>query len=292
MNKLHKALVVIVASLLGVQGAYADTCGKSLTGLFTSFQAQKLCKTFGGSGSLVPSADNTYDVGSSSFGFRTGYFDTSVVTGLVSTTGDVVAGTLNKTVISSGGETAVPASVLSVGSAPRLYLSTQGNLINAFAMAAWGAASNGNNLNFYKTRAASSGAASTIVANNDIIANLDFYGANGTTYSNAARIAVTINGTPGATNDMPGRIDFLTSPDGSATPASVLSLDQAKAAVFTGTVTSSATGSLGWSVVNAANQACNTTCTSACVIGHDSASSAFLACTDATADSCLCAGAN
>lgn len=34
--------------------------------------------------SLIPAADNTYDVGSSSFGWRTGYFDTSVITPLVS----------------------------------------------------------------------------------------------------------------------------------------------------------------------------------------------------------------
>ena len=61
-----------------------------------------------------------------------------------------------------------------------------------------------------------------------------------------------------------------------------------------GTITSSRTTDLGWAVVNAANQACNTTCTSACVVGIDTGSttSAFLACSDATADSCLCAGAS
>ncbi len=61
---------------------------------------------------------------------------------------------------------------------------------------------------------------------------------------------------------------------------------------FDGAITSSATGSLGWHKVNAANQACNTTCTSACVIGMDAGASAFLDCDDATADSCVCAGAS
>lgn len=58
------------------------------------------------------------------------------------------------------------------------------------------------------------------------------------------------------------------------------------------TFTSSRTTDLGWSVVNATNQACNTTCTSACVVGIDNITTAFLACTDATADSCLCAGSS
>lgn len=50
---------------------------------------------------------------------------------------------------------------------------------------------------------------------------------------------------------------------------------------------------IGWSRVNAANQACNTTCSTGCVIGIDTlGTGGFLLCTDATADSCLCAGAS
>jgi hypothetical protein len=60
----------------------------------------------------------------------------------------------------------------------------------------------------------------------------------------------------------------------------------------TGTFTSSATGALGWTVQSATNQACNTTCVSACVVGTDAVTGGFLACTDATADSCLCAGSS
>lgn len=58
------------------------------------------------------------------------------------------------------------------------------------------------------------------------------------------------------------------------------------------TIKSTAASDLGWTVQNAANQACNTTCTTgACVVGLDtSAVGNFLACTDATADTCLCAG--
>lgn len=63
------------------------------------------------------------------------------------------------------------------------------------------------------------------------------------------------------------------------------------------TITSSGTGSIGWSVVVAANTACNTTCTNACVVGFATGAVGTdterpVDCTDATADRCLCAGAN
>ncbi len=62
-------------------------------------------------------------------------------------------------------------------------------------------------------------------------------------------------------------------------------------------ITSSRTTDLGWSVPVAANQACNTTCTSACVVGFDQGTlgavlPSMVSCTDATADDCLCAGPN
>lgn len=49
---------------------------------------------------------------------------------------------------------------------------------------------------------------------------------------------------------------------------------------------------LGWSIQAAANQACNTTCSTACVFGFDTAlgGTDLVSCTDATADRCLCAG--
>lgn len=60
-----------------------------------------------------------------------------------------------------------------------------------------------------------------------------------------------------------------------------------------GKLTSAGTGDFGWTPVNAANQACNTTCTSACIVGLDTAAVGnFLPCTDATADSCVCAGSS
>jgi hypothetical protein len=60
------------------------------------------------------------------------------------------------------------------------------------------------------------------------------------------------------------------------------------------TITSAITTSVGWTPVSAADQACNTTCTSACAFGlgltAGNITGSILACTDATADVCLCLG--
>lgn len=247
-----------------------------------------------------------------------------------------------------------------------------------FAIAARGAANaTPGVMQFFKTRDVADFEGDTIVAANDGLGRFEFWGSTGTNYAKAAQIQVSVSGTPGASNDMGGKIDFLTSPDGSATPASVLLLDQDKTATFAGridlstaaatikggatsfqinnnanslsnllilddgtttlraalkfsnaastivpgatslqfnnnassvanltiadagaitirnTIVSSATADIGWTVQTAANQACNTTCTSGCVFGEDtSVVGTFVACTDATADKCLCAGAS
>ena len=57
----------------------------------------------------------------------------------------------------------------------------------------------------------------------------------------------------------------------------------------TGQLGSDAGSNLGLTGQNAANTACDTTCTHGCIAGFDTGSSVFVACTDATADTCLCA---
>ena len=60
-------------------------------------------------------------------------------------------------------------------------------------------------------------------------------GYNGTTYDTAAEIQISVDGTPGTSNDMPGRIVFLTTPDNTATPVERLRIDSTGALVFKGT---------------------------------------------------------
>jgi len=55
----------------------------------------------------------------------------------------------------------------------------------------------------------------TIVQSGDSLGALAFGGANGTGYNYAASIIAVVDGTPGASNDMPGRLEFRTTADGS-----------------------------------------------------------------------------
>ncbi len=58
----------------------------------------------------------------------------------------------------------------------------------------------------------------TIVQNGDDLGTLFFAGANGTGYDLAASIGAFVDSTPGASNDMPGRLVFSTTADGASSP--------------------------------------------------------------------------
>lgn len=68
-------------------------------------------------------------------------------------------------------------------------------------------------------------------------------------------------------------------------------LKTSSGAVLNGPLTVNQTNNI-WSVVAGANTACNTTCTSACVFGVNTAATEadIVDCASATADECLCAG--
>jgi len=77
---------------------------------------------------------------------------------------------------------------------------------------------------FAKSRSASTGG-STIVQSGDNLGAIYFAGADGTDIiSYAAKINCAVDGTPGA-NDMPGRLTFLTTADGAATPTERMKID-------------------------------------------------------------------
>lgn len=429
-NRMKKLLVLIAAVLIA-QTAHAD-CDSSLGNNFPGNQKNALCATFGSAiaGSLIPGADNTYDVGSSTLGWRTGYFDTSVITPLVNhatslalgiagtaeatltndqlafsgtavtlqsagsliakvdadaqrlitfdassdtaitqtfgdggttaaqtftigsatidtdddaglcltaadtcgptrsayvyltgeqSLGDIVAaapddiflrtgtGGVNRLTIDQAGTATFSGSVLVPGDtfpilngaatfdADVTAYGTPYNSVDSaehFALVGNGAADNGNRVEFLKTRSTGTDA-NTIVVNGDETGAIMFNGASGSAYVRTAAITSRVDGVPGAGNDMPGSLIFSTTPDGSGTITQALKLGQDQAAVFAQTITSTRTTDIGWVPVSAANQACNTTCTFACVTGIDTlGTGGFLACTDATADHCLCAGAS
>lgn len=88
---------------------------------------------------------------------------------------------------------------------------------------------------FFGGRTRGTEASPLIVTNDDDIYNFVFAGWDGTDYAHAAIIAVEVDGTPG-TDDMPGRIVFMTSADGSQTPTEALRLDSNQDATFAGDI--------------------------------------------------------
>lgn len=66
----------------------------------------------------------------------------------------------------------------------------------------------------------------TIVNSGDTLGTINFQGANGSGYDTAAQISAIVNGTPGATTDMPGALIFSTTPDTSATPTERMRIDK------------------------------------------------------------------
>jgi len=81
-------------------------------------------------------------------------------------------------------------------------------------------------INLFKSNNVTNGS-NTLVTNGTYLGAVRFYGANGTTFNQSALIAAAIDGTPGATNDMPARLEFYTSPDGAAAPIERMRIDSA-----------------------------------------------------------------
>jgi hypothetical protein len=119
-----------------------------------------------------------------------------------------------------------------------------------------------------------------------------FYGNDDGTYPGSVKFFTGNASSSEWTVNLSGASSLLRIKD--SVDADILTITQStKATALTGILTSSRATDLGWTPVNAANQACNTTCTSACVFGMNTgALGNFVGCADATADTCICAGAS
>jgi hypothetical protein len=85
--------------------------------------------------------------------------------------------------------------------------------------------SNGSIFGLAKSRGTTDGSA-TIVQDGDTLGVISFQGADGTEFVQGALIAAIVDATPGA-NDMPTRLSFRTTADGSATPTERLQISNA-----------------------------------------------------------------
>jgi hypothetical protein len=82
-------------------------------------------------------------------------------------------------------------------------------------------------IDFAKSRSASVGT-NTIVQDGDALGSVIFNGYDGAAYKQAAVITALVDGTPG-TNDMPGRLVFSVTADGSASPTEALRISSNRA---------------------------------------------------------------
>jgi len=89
-------------------------------------------------------------------------------------------------------------------------------------------------------------ASPTVVSDGDTLHETNIYGYDGSNFKKAARISAFVDGTPG-TNDMPGRLIFATTPDGSTTPTERLRISSNGAITATGNFTT------GGSIISEAN---------------------------------------
>lgn len=86
-------------------------------------------------------------------------------------------------------------------------------------------------LELSKSRHATTGS-NTIVQSGDSLGGVVVLGANGSSYTYAASIVWQVDGTPGASNDMPTRMLVRTTPDGSGTMTEAWRVDSAQKTIF------------------------------------------------------------
>jgi len=304
---MKKVLIALFLGLLCVPNAQAvPSCGTSLMPAFTANQATQLCKTFGSavSQSLIPSADNTYDVGSSSLGWRTGYFDTSVITPLVNHATSLalgIAGTAeatltNDTLTFSGAAASIVggATSLTVGSAGSTIIKADADANRLFTFDASSDAALTQTFGDGGTTAAQlfTISASTADADDDSVLNLTGGGAVNSNrgayislYGNESTSSGNVNIGAGAGGDVQvlAQDDTLFYTGGSTLLWSMGD---------TGTLIGAGTATIGWTVkASGAGVACETACTTPCVFGQNATFGIEL-CSTAVTGLCVCAGAS
>ncbi len=107
-----------------------------------------------------------------------------------------------------------------------------GNTYGGIALNSWNSgALRGSYLVFNRSKSATIGT-HTIVANGDSLGGINWGGSNGTLFVNGAGIQVEVDGAPATGNDMPARILFLTTPDGSGTLTEALRINSLQNSLF------------------------------------------------------------
>lgn len=161
------------------------------------------------------------------------YFTGDSNTGLWSPAADTVAlstGGSERWRVTSAGKVGVggtPTGTFLAGAAtPQLQVLGASLDTSAAAIAEFSADGNAPRIYLGKSRNATVGS-HTIVQSADLLGDIHFAGSDGTNFISAVRIRAGVDGTPGASNDMPGYISIATTPDGSGTLAERFRIDSA-----------------------------------------------------------------
>ena len=126
-------------------------------------------------------------------------------------------------------------SSTTIGNANKFQIPGTTAATNSLGISAWSADALGSRIELGKSRGAAIGT-NTIVVSGDVLGSVTGYGANGSTFTNAAQISIEVDGTPGATNDMPGRVVIKTTPDGSGTLTEAARFDCNQNTVLIGSI--------------------------------------------------------
>lgn len=146
-----------------------------------------------------------------------------VNTGIFSPAADQIGIATNgteKVRINATGQVGINASTLDAGS-NLTFSTTETNML----LGKFSADAGGLNMIVRKSRSASLNT-NAVVQSGDSIGTLVFQAANGTAYNNAVQISAEVDGTPGV-NDMPGRLIFGTTPDGSSSVVTRMQINNA-----------------------------------------------------------------
>lgn len=100
-------------------------------------------------------------------------------------------------------------------------------------LSAWSATGDHASYLAFKHSKSNTIGAHTSLASGDRLGAFAFQGSDGTAFRDAAYIKAFVDGTPGA-SDMPGRLEFHTTPDGSATSIEAMRIDSAQVVRLSG----------------------------------------------------------
>lgn len=122
-----------------------------------------------------------------------------------------------------GETTTLSVDVTGITGTPKLTATSDNNAALNMVLIGNGNNVTGPSVALMKTRTSGSTNANTVVQNGDYCGSFLFYAAGGTDYHCAGIIRMSIDGSPGA-SDVPGRMSFLVTPDGAASPTERLTI--------------------------------------------------------------------